>query len=166
MPNKSIKINVGGVVKTYTLEGLGNSGGGVAPEDIAEAVYDYLEENPVEGLADNSFYAVYGTTTNAEIEAAYKAGKKLYCLKGDAICPLYERYSATMYCFYRGGFYIYCNNNAWTEDCPYEVSTNKKAEINAKSTDDQYPSAKAVYDAINALDTAIAEAIGDGVVEE
>ena len=164
MPNKSIKISVGGVTKSYDLEPLGSAGGGVQAGDIAEAVYDYLEKNPVEELADNDYYAVYGTTTSAEIEAAYAAGKKLYCRKGDAICPLYERYSATNHCFYRGGFYIYCISNKWTEQCPYELSTNKKVEINEKSTDDQYPSAKAVYDAIHALDTALAEELGDGVV--
>jgi hypothetical protein len=147
--SKSIKIEVDGVIKTYDLEALGTPGGGVGPGDIAEAVYDYLEKNPVEELADNSFYAKYGVTTSEEIEAAHSAGKKLYCLKGDAICPLYERYSATMHCFYRGGFYIYCNANAWMEECPYELSTNKDTEITAESTDDQYPSAKAVYDILN-----------------
>jgi hypothetical protein len=149
MSNKSIKIEVDGVTKSYALEELGTAGGGVEAGDIVEAVYDYLEKNPVEELADNSFYARYGVTTSAEIEAAHTAGKKLYCLKGDAICPLYERYDSNTHCFYRGGFYIYCIKNAWSESCPYDVSTNKVTEITEKSTDEQYPSAKAVYDILN-----------------
>lgn len=132
------------------VEALNASGEAASPEDISAAVYDYLEQNPVEVTADNNFYATYGTTTSAEIEAAYAAGKNLYCRKGDAICPLYERYSANMHCFYRGGFYIYCNAGTWMEDCPYDIETNKVTEITADSTDVQYPSAKAVYTLINA----------------
>lgn len=153
MSGKSITISVSGSTSSYALEGLGSRGGGISAGDIVEAVYSYLEKNPVEQLADNSFYATYGTTTSAEIEAAYQAGKKLYCLKGDAICPLFEYYGPTMVCFYRGGFYIYCNNSEWMENCPYDISTNKTQVIDEESTDAQYPSAKAVYEAIKSIET-------------
>lgn len=106
------------------------------------------------GVAD-VYYATYGTTTNAELEAAYTAGKKIYCLASDgAVCPLYKRYSEISHCFYKGASYFYCLSDNWTEeDCPYEGQSNKTTEITSESTDDQYPSAKAVYALFSTITT-------------
>lgn len=135
-----------------------------ASSKAVKIAYDKAVEalNSSGNSTDTNFYAVYGTTTSAEIEEAYQAGKKIYCIKPNGgICPMYERYMATMHCFYRGGFYIYCNNDTWTEDCPYEATTNRitvaKGGITAESTDDKYPSAKAVYDLVAASITGAIE---------
>lgn len=99
------------------------------------------------------FYAVYGVTTCAEMNEAYAAGMKIFCIveEDEAYCPLYKRYNDSLYCFYRGGYYIYNSANNWFESVAYESTSNKTTAVTTESTDDQYPTAKAVYDLFNSI---------------
>ena len=45
------------------------------------------------------FWATYGTTTNAEVEAAYQAGKAIFLIRGDYVYPFSRRVSATHHQF-------------------------------------------------------------------
>ena len=60
------------------------------------------------------FIATYGTTTNAEIEAAYQAGKLIVCLQGDIERGyLINRTSASYHLFSNGKDYFSCFNDSW-----------------------------------------------------
>lgn len=48
---------------------------------------------------DDLYFATYGSTTSAEIEAAYQDGKAVYCVYGERIYPLARRASATSHIF-------------------------------------------------------------------
>lgn len=66
------------------------------------------------------FYADYGTTTNAEIAAAYQAGKACFCkVDTGTVLQLFYPYSATYHVFtaaYDNTIYIViCNNSSWSK---------------------------------------------------
>lgn len=109
-------------------------------------------ENLPSGESD-VFKAIYGTTTYDEIKAAYDSGKVVHC-DYNSYCYVLHRVTADV-C----SFSIIVGNNSYRLDCsksskwtaiPYslEERTNKVTTISESSTDTQYPSAKAVYDAI------------------
>lgn len=102
------------------------------------------------------FVATYGTTTSAEIEAAYQAGKDILVEYNGNVGRLTLRSSATAHIFSSPGknsqnqiqtITFVCNNNNWTTNTyGAEKASFKVTSIDASSTDLQYPSAKAVYD--------------------
>lgn len=105
----------------------------------------------------------YGITTFTQVDEAIKAGKIPYCIK-ENILYLYS-YTSTSHRFIAvvgstlRGLAISPTHN-WIESQPstIEVKDNKSTAISASSTDDQYPSAKAVYTYVNAvLGGALAE---------
>lgn len=46
-----------------------------------------------------AFYAAYGQTTCAEVEAAYQSGKAIYCIDGNNVYPLITRYGTDKFAF-------------------------------------------------------------------
>lgn len=56
-------------------------------------------ETGTEWADSDVFIATYGTTTSAEIEAAYQAGKILYCETGDWIGQYANRISSSQFVF-------------------------------------------------------------------
>lgn len=103
--------------------------GGIPASDLASGVIPEAEV----------FWAIYGTTTNAEIEAAHQAGKIVMCLYNSSyvLCLTYRpsanrhRFSAVT----SGGslFWAACENNSWTHgseilapaNSPYLTGTPK-----------------------------------------
>lgn len=61
----------------------------------------------------------YGTTTSAEIEAAYQANKKVWCTYGNKVYPLTYRESATIHHFVmfhnQARYALKCDNNTWSD---------------------------------------------------
>lgn len=103
------------------------------------------------------FVATYGSTSSAEIEAAYQAGKTVIVNSGAYRGYLCLRNSATSHSFSEVAAYygaqgvlmriFSCSEDRWTTGTYYaELSSSKVTSITASSTDTQYPSAKAVYD--------------------
>lgn len=101
------------------------------------------------------FIATYGTTTNAEIYEAYTSGK-LVIAKRNAQFYLPVVVNSTIAQFYvlQGTILrtITCVNDVWSDsDAQVEQIANKVTSLSADGTDGQYPSAKAVYDALQSL---------------
>ena len=118
------------------------------------------------------FKAEYGKTTIEEITEAYNAGKILLCD--------YNGYCYTLAKFNNGtaffaataanyNFRIVCNSKStWgaPEIFTLEITSNKTQVINESSTTNQYPSAKAVYDAIQQSGGGGASSDKQGVVSQ
>ena len=64
------------------------------------------------------FMAVYGTTTSAEIEAAYQAGRAVYCINGSSLCQLISRVNTILHKFLdiTNNNIVTCFNNRWNLD--------------------------------------------------
>ena len=103
------------------------------------------------------FEAIYGTTTYEEIVEAYVSNKHCICRIGNNFLSLVEFN-------YKGGdkasfsaivgdtqHITYClADNSWGQTFfKFEKTANKVTSLSDKSTDTQYPSAKAVYDFVN-----------------
>lgn len=74
---------------------------------------------PSGGGDSNIFVATYGTTTTADIEAAYQAGKLIYCIYSGRLYTYAYRSSATAHYLYAWQgttkYYIYASSTAtWT----------------------------------------------------
>lgn len=67
------------------------------------------------------FVAVYGKTTNAEIEAAYQAGKGIV-FRGDVFGYFWVRTSATEHLFLSGTSIYRCVNNRWELLSHYSIA--------------------------------------------
>lgn len=106
-------------------------------------------------IGADTFVATYGSTSSAEIEAAYQAGKDILVENNGNVGRLIIRSSATVHIFSSPGrnsqnqiqtVSFICNNNNWTNNTyGAEKAIFKVTSIDASSTDLQYPSAKAVY---------------------
>ena len=96
------------------------------------------------------FKAIYGVTTYKEIKAAYDSGKVVHCDYRDYCYVLSRILSVAAYfdaMSAPNSFRITCDNNGWTNTTiQLERSTNRVTSLSDKSTNEQYPSAKAVYD--------------------
>lgn len=99
------------------------------------------------------FKAIYGETTYEEIKAAYDSGKVVHS-DHKTYCYILARIND-------GGAYFSALNSTnshrlvcskasvWSEVVKLlEIESNKVTSLSDKSTDTQYPSAKAVYDAL------------------
>ena len=106
--------------------------------------------DPGEGGA-SAFWAVYGVTTSADIEAAYQAGVPVYCKAGTSdITFLCDRTSATNHSFctqWGAENRIYtCVNDQWSEwkntleNSEYKVTEIRTAD---KASNYYYPTEKA-----------------------
>jgi hypothetical protein len=126
----------------------------------------------VDELGQPIFKAEYGVTTYEEIKAAYESGKVVHCDYNEFCYVLVSiTTSSAFFNIIRGSssYMIYCNadDSKWYGASYYlEQSTNKTTALSESSTDTQYPSAKAVYEALQNLpqggggeDTSLREAI-------
>ena len=100
------------------------------------------------------FEAVYGVTTHAEVLSAFKEGKHCLCVHNDLIYNL-VRVTETDNLLFACVNQVYAYTltltmgNAWFPTLyTIEKESNKVKTISESSTDTQYPSAKAVYDAL------------------
>lgn len=78
---------------------------------------------PSGGGDSNIFVATYGTTTTADIEEAYQAGKLIYCIYSSRLYTYGYRSSATAHYFY-----------AWQGNTKYHIYTSGTATWNSSST--------------------------------
>lgn len=111
------------------------------------------------------FMATYGTTTYADIVAAYNAGKEVMVARGSKYYHLYAAYADNCYFSAMYGtdakkMYV-STANAWSEEeMSLENAGNKVTTLSGESTDAQYPSAKCVYDELqDKADKATSEAL-------
>lgn len=142
------------------------------PTKVSELENDagYLTEPPEE-----IFIATYGATTGAEILAAYNAGKVVFCKYGYKVLPLTSQEGSDAFLFSSidAGvtvYTVYVEGSDWEVWYNYKIESqsNKTTSISSSSTNTQYPSAKAVYDALaNKADSKVvtgATADADGAV--
>lgn len=99
------------------------------------------------------FKAVYGVTTIEEVTEAYNAGKVIHC-DYDGMCYILSAFNSGQ-AFFTSLSANHSSRLELKQDSRWaisyfqmEVVSNKTKTINESSTDTQYPSAKAVYDAI------------------
>ena len=120
---------------------------------LSEEVSDLSEK--VENLPiaeEEVFKAIYGTTTFDEIKAAYDSGKVVHC-DYKTYCYVLSRILDVAVYFDAmsapNSYRITCSADGWAETTyQLELKTNKTTSLSSTSTDTQYPSAKAVYDAL------------------
>ena len=104
---------------------------------------------------DKVFLVTYGTTTATQVIAAISDNKIPVCFYNDR-CYVYSHVDTNYYYFYcvSDKLYwikLYGDTPTWTSgNNSYELSTNKVISLSSGSTDTQYPSAKCVYNAIQA----------------
>ena len=107
------------------------------------------------------FVATYGTTTYADITSAINAGKAVFCKRSGSpqLYTLAFTSSASYSFNYLGGDFINkatCSSSSvWSDTNISLQKFNLVTSISSSSTDSQYPSAKCVYDFINALTARI-----------
>ncbi|MCQ2137894.1 MAG: hypothetical protein MJY60_04230 [Bacteroidales bacterium] len=115
----------------------------------AKAVYDALQ------LVNKVFVATYGVTTNQALKDAYNDGKQIICFYSDRLysnCWLHSNGSVYLSVSRAiENVSIWCDtSNVWHYgNYSFIQSTAKVNSITSASTDEQIPSAKATYDAIN-----------------
>lgn len=113
--------------------------------DSNKLPYSLLSGTPI-------FYANFGTTTAAEIIAAYESGKIVICIYKNAVYLLASNdnnyiYFGTLH--KTTSKWIYCNvsNDSWVEGLnSLQVVANMVTALGPTSANDKYPSAKAVVD--------------------
>lgn len=148
-------LNGGNIV----IEGGGSGGGSYDDTEIRDELAELSERIDNLPSAESSvFKAVYGVTTHEEIKAAYDSGKVVHC-DYENNCYILSRFisnEAYFSCVKDNFSYrLYCSNaSVWSKaSFPLEKTANKVTSLSSSSTDTQYPSAKAVYDALPTLET-------------
>lgn len=119
---------------------------------VSERVDD-LEQGG-QGGDSSVFEAIPEITPYEDILAAYEANKHVICRRFNYVYSLVRAHNDKIYFSCVSEDYantMICNSvNRWTYySNPIEVTKNKVTSITDKSTDTQYPSAKAVYDFVN-----------------
>lgn len=123
------------------------------------------------GGSDDIYWVTYGTTTSAQIEAAYQSGKMCLCLYGSALYVFSYRSSATNHTFCsaqdRNIDIITCNSNTWSASrtsIPLPQSTGTPAALGtaARGTATAYARADHVHPKPSASDVG-AIAVSQGV---
>lgn len=143
-------------------EKLNNGGGGVSKDYVDGKLTELSAE--VSGLSEkidnlpsaesDVFKAEYGVTTYEEVKAAYDSGKVVHC-DYNSYCYVLSRFTES------GAYFNAVNgsnsyrmdlttDDTWTSPhiIQIEEKANKVTTLSESSTDTQYPSAKAVYDAL------------------
>ena len=140
----------------------------VGAEDTDESV----EEPEIPTAESDVFKAIYGETTYEEIKAAYDSGKVVHC-DYESYCYTLVRiadigaYFTCVYSSTAKNLVCYSSNSTWkVAGNVLEATINKTTTISESSTDTQYPSAKAVYDAVEAVKEKDYELLLDTTFEE
>lgn len=108
------------------------------------------------------FIATYGTTTSAEIEAAYQAGKAVFMRSNKVTAPLYQRVSASIFVYLGGHTSYICNSDAWSNsNVSYTPSAH--ASTHATGGDDPITPASIGAATMGEVNSAIQSAIGSAI---
>ena len=103
------------------------TGKGLSTNDYTDAEKTKLASlSDAQSSTSKVYYAVYGTTTSAQLETAYQSGMVILCTYGDyGTFYLNRRYSATLFTFvtYYNEYLktITCNSDAWSFDDGFRV---------------------------------------------
>lgn len=159
-------IDQNGQVQYYDFEDLDNKplsrlipAGGYAGQVLGKNSgddYDVVWVDQSSGGGGSSvtevFKATYGTTTSAQIEDAYQAGKIIICIYNNFIYQMVYRYSSTVHYFVApyGEFHyqIYCNNNNWASSSVELAFASDIAGKANKVTEEEISSAGAVSESL------------------
>lgn len=145
------------------------------PGHIADGNIHVTAEEKQAWSDSDIFIATYGTTTSAEIEAAYQAGKAVFCAADsgmstkDKLAPLYTRMNDQFHIFYfvmGQAISLYaCSADAWSvQTAKYTPATHASTHASGGS-DPITPEdigAVTMDEVNNAIQTAIGNAIGGG----
>lgn len=149
---------------TFTIQFSGTVGDALVYTTITNGTtentwlfYQWSITENIEG-AMNVFFATYGTTTSAEINAAVQAGKAVYCVYDndgeDDILPLVGVESSEDHVFgcvyYTSVLLAYCNSNQW-EYSSFVIGKYTKPSDGIPKTD----LAAAVQTSLEKADTAL-----------
>ena len=153
------------VALTSNLEYVANVGGGGSYEDIKKDISDLKANDAlqdtklaklsarVDNLEEGCLHrATYGVDTYDEVKALWEAGKHVICSYNGIDYLLSVVYETQIFFNAVNGYTSYRvfvnSNNVWgKQSYQLEQTSNKTTTISESSTDTQYPSAKAVYDA-------------------
>ena len=175
--NQIATINGKSLVNGGNIVITGGEGGGYDDTEIRAELDELSAEvsglsERVDELEQPIFEAKYGETTYDEIVAAKNEGKWVILIKDRLTYHL--SYVAESLAYFatinnNNSYSIYINKatNGWVEGVKtLEETKNKTTTISESSTDTQYPSAKAVYDALQNVggggggtDTKLREAV-------
>ena len=103
------------------------TGKGLSTNDYTDAEKTKLASlSDAQASTSKVYYAVYGTTTSAQLETAYQSGMVILCIYSDyGTFYLNRRYSATLFTFvtYYNEYLktITCNSDAWSFDDGFRV---------------------------------------------
>lgn len=128
--------------------------------------YNDLGDKPAIPI-DRIYWCTYGTSTYSEIESAYQANKIPIVSFNDCIYIFSEYYFEEKIIFVCAGIAAESHlevawDDTWsTGHYAIERTANKVTSISSSSTNEQYPSAKAVYNALPVINTT--PTIGSGV---
>lgn len=105
------------------------------------------------GGDDEVFFAIYGETTSAQIEAAYQNGKAVFCIDGEVILPLSVRVGPTTHSF--SG--CYGKSSLWMIDCDSDTWDFRSDDVYSKPLGGIPASdlASAVQTSLGKADTAL-----------
>lgn len=133
------------------------------PGHIADGNIHVTAEEKQAWNDSDIFIATYGTTTSAEIEAAYQAGKMVIAKKLGYFAPLIVRMSNLIHVFGSVNKFFQCRSDIWQELTP-EFNPSTHASTHASGGSDPITPADigaATMDEVNAaIQTAIGNAIG------
>lgn len=140
--------------------------------ELSEEVSELSERVDNLPTAESSvFKAVYGVTTYEEIKAAYDSGKVVHCDFNNLCYTLVRINDVEVYLNAVKGaysYYMYCrkSDNDWVVGYNLlENTSNKVTSLSESSTDTQYPSAKAVYGAIEGVSAEIEYLSQNAIIE-
>lgn len=86
--------------RTAGFAGPGVPAGGSAGQILVKKSGTNYDTEWADGGTSNVFFATYNVTTNAEIAAAYNAGKAVYVIHDEYVAPLVEIYPNDDYAFF------------------------------------------------------------------
>lgn len=97
-----------GITKLYT--GTGTATDGTMTQSAITSALDELANN------SDVFIAEYGVTSNAEIEAAFQAGKAVFVFDGAVMAPLTDWEGPTEHIFSNKDWQYKCADDTWTSE--------------------------------------------------
>lgn len=112
------------------------------------------------GAPDNPFYATYGSTTGAEVESAYQAGKSVQCVYGGRTYVMNYRQNSTKFYFTSADrnnlYYLSLSENSWSNVSTKAVGTYTKPSGGIPKTD----LAASVQESLDKADNALPKSGG------